>query len=211
MVRVLPLSKINYTLNSSYCLLKSQSNLKDLFKILLHITLSSIPTLYSPSTLVGPISSLPQKHAPVHSPLDTFFSHIWTFPRKPCLCFQSRYILPTFKSLFQGTFTTSYTGKPTGIGVKTQYFNLSFLLPGYSLLGFFVLFFCLFWPRWVFVAARRLSLAAASRGVLFVVVRGLLVAVAPLLLWSTGFRCAGFSSRSTRALEHRLSSCGAWV
>ena len=30
-----------------------------------------------------------------------------------------------------------------------------------------------------------------------------------LLLWSTGSRCAGFSSCSSQALECRLSSCGA--
>ena len=42
------------------------------------------------------------------------------------------YVLTTFKPLFQGTFTTYYIGKPTGFGVKTQYPNLSFLLPGYT-------------------------------------------------------------------------------
>ena len=30
-------------------------------------------------------------------------------------------------------------------------------------------------------------------------------------LWSTGYRRAGFSSCGSRALEHRLSSCGAWA
>ena len=32
-----------------------------------------------------------------------------------------------------------------------------------------------------------------------------------LLLWSMGSRRAGFSSCGSRALEHRLSSCGAWA
>ena len=32
-----------------------------------------------------------------------------------------------------------------------------------------------------------------------------------LLLQSTGSRRAGFSSGGSRALEHRLSSCGAWA
>ena len=32
-----------------------------------------------------------------------------------------------------------------------------------------------------------------------------------LLLWSTGSRCTGFSSCGSRALEHRLSSCGTWA
>ena len=35
-----------------------------------------------------------------------------------------------------------------------------------------------FWLHWVFVAPRRLSLVVASRGLLFLVVRRLLIAVA---------------------------------
>ena len=42
----------------------------------------------------------------------------------------------------------------------------------------FIYYFCL---RWVFVAARWLSLVAASRGYSFVAVRGLLIAVASLV------------------------------
>ena len=41
--------------------------------------------------------------------------------------------------------------------------------------------FFFFWLRWVFVAVRRLSLVAASGGLLFVVVRGLLIAMASLV------------------------------
>ena len=41
--------------------------------------------------------------------------------------------------------------------------------------------FIYFWLRWVFVAARGPSLVAASGGLLFVVVRGLLIAVASLV------------------------------
>ena len=44
---------------------------------------------------------------------------------------------------------------------------------------FFNFFNFIFWLRWVFVAARRLSLVAAS-GLLFVVVRGCLIVVASL-------------------------------
>ena len=46
----------------------------------------------------------------------------------------------------------------------------------------FILFF-LFWLHWVFVAARGLSLVARSGGVglLFIAVRGLLIAVASLV------------------------------
>ena len=67
-----------------------------------------------------------------------------------------------------------------------------------------------FWLCWVFVAARRLSLVAASGGY--------------SLLWCAGFSCCGaralgarasvvvargLSSCGSRALERRLSSCGA--
>ena len=44
----------------------------------------------------------------------------------------------------------------------------------------FFFFFFFFWLCWVFVAVRRLSLVVASAGLLFVVVRGLLIAVASL-------------------------------
>ena len=43
------------------------------------------------------------------------------------------------------------------------------------------LFYFYFWLLWVFVAACGLSLVAASGGQLFVVVRGLLIAVASLV------------------------------
>ena len=43
---------------------------------------------------------------------------------------------------------------------------------------FFVYFF---WLRWVFVAVHRLSLVAASGGLLILAVRGLLIAVASLV------------------------------
>ena len=55
--------------------------------------------------------------------------------------------------------------------------------------------------------ARAFS-SCGERGLLFVAVRGLLIAVASLL-WSTGSRHAGFSSCGSQALERRLSSCGA--
>ena len=51
-----------------------------------------------------------------------------------------------------------------------------------------------FWLHWVFIAARGLSLVAASGGF--------------SSLWCADSRHAGFSSCGSRALEHRLSSCG---
>ena len=56
--------------------------------------------------------------------------------------------------------------------VKTLFF--------FNLLIYLFLFIYL-WLRWVFVAARGLSLVAASGGLLFVVVRVLLIAVASLV------------------------------
>ena len=64
-------------------------------------------------------------------------------------------------------------------------------------INLFILFIY-FWLCWVFVAVRGLSLVAVSGGLLFVAVRGLLIAVASLLQ-STGSRHAGFSSCGSQA------------
>ena len=65
--------------------------------------------------------------------------------------------------------------------------------------GFFGFFlFIYFWLRWVFVAVRGLSLVAASGGYSSLQCTGFSLRWL-LLLWSTGSRCAGFSS------------CGTWA
>ena len=46
---------------------------------------------------------------------------------------------------------------------------------------FFKFYLFYFWPCWVFVAARGLSSGCSERGLLFVAVRGLLIAVASLV------------------------------
>ena len=56
--------------------------------------------------------------------------------------------------------------------------------------------------------------SCGERGLLFIAVRVLLLRWLLLFQWllllrSTGSRRAGFSSCGLRALEHRLSSCGA--
>ena len=71
---------------------------------------------------------------------------------------------------------------------------------------YFYLFY--FWLHWVFVAARRLSLLAASGGYTSLRCVGFSLQWL-LLLWSMGSRYAGFSSFGSWALERRLSSCGA--
>ena len=82
--------------------------------------------------------------------------------------------------------------------------------------GFFKIYlFIYFWLRWAFIAARRLSLVAASGGYSSLRCTGFSLRWL-LLLWSTSSRLAGsvvvalrLSSCGSRALEHRLSSCGA--
>ena len=76
-----------------------------------------------------------------------------------------------------------------------------------NLLLFFNLYFSLLW---VFVAVRRLSLVAVSRGYSSLRCTGFSLRWLPLLR-SMGSRRVGFSSCGSRALERRLSSCGAWA
>ena len=79
----------------------------------------------------------------------------------------------------------------------------------FFILNLFILFIY-FWLQWVFVAARRLSLVAVSEGYSSLWCTGFSLWQL-LLLQSTGSGCMGFSSCGSRALEHRLSSCGAWA
>ena len=74
-----------------------------------------------------------------------------------------------------------------------------------------------FWLHWVFVAVRGLSLLVASGGYSSLQCVGF--SLRWLLLcgaWDLGSRASvvaarGLSSCSSRALERRLSSCGAWA
>ena len=71
--------------------------------------------------------------------------------------------------------------------------------------------FIYLWLCWVFVAAHVLSLVAASGGYSSTWCMDFSLWCL-LLLWSTGSRHTGFSSScGSRALEHRLSSCGTWA
>ena len=113
-------NKINYTLNSSCCLLNSLTLEIFLRSCAIQLYFPFLPYIHPPLWW-GPFlhccKNMPQFLLPLMSFSVTFF----TFPRKPCLSdFHQAIILPSFKSLFQGTITTSYTGKPTGVGVKTQ-------------------------------------------------------------------------------------------
>ena len=76
---------------------------------------------------------------------------------------------------------------------------------------FFKLYlFIYFWLLWVFVVACSLSLVAASRGNSSLRCSGFSLQWL-LLLRSTGSRHMGFISCGLWAVEHRLSSCGAWA
>ena len=70
--------------------------------------------------------------------------------------------------------------------------------------------FIYFWLCWVFVAALWFSLVVASGGSSSLRCASFSLQWL-LLLRSTGSRHTGFSSCGSRALEHRLSSCGAQV
>ena len=72
---------------------------------------------------------------------------------------------------------------------------------------YFKFYFIYFWLHQVFVAVLGLSLVAASGGYCSLRCMGFSLWWL-LLLWSTGSRRVGFSSCGSRALEHRLSSCG---
>ena len=72
----------------------------------------------------------------------------------------------------------------------------------------FLIYFIYFWLHWVFVAACALSLVVASGGYSSLWCAGFSLRWL-LLLQSTGSRQVGFSSCGSRALERRLSSCGA--
>ena len=72
----------------------------------------------------------------------------------------------------------------------------------------FVCLFIYFWLCWVFVDAHGLSLVVLSGGYFLLWCMGFSLRRL-LLLWSTGSRRVSFRSCGWRALEHRLSSCGA--
>ena len=77
-----------------------------------------------------------------------------------------------------------------------------------GVLLFFIYLFVYFWLRWVFGAAHRLPLLVASGGHSLLWCAGFSLR-RPLLLQSTGSRHTGLSRCGLRALERRLSSCGA--
>ena len=92
------------------------------------------------------------------------------------------------------------------------YCLLDFTVSPQPRISFFfpLLSFIYLWPCWVFAAALRLSLLAASAGSSSSRGSGFLLCWL-LLLWSTGSRRSGFSSCSSGALERWLNTCDAWI
>ena len=89
-------------------------------------------------------------------------------------------------------------------------FSLSSSFASIFKINLFIYLFIYLWLCCVFVAAHRLSLVVVSGGYSLLQCAGFSL---QWLLWlqSTGSRCTGFSSCGLWALEHRLSSCGAWA
>ena len=106
---------------------------------------------------------------------------------------------PEHSHLPHSQFPLGLTGLYTWVSV----WSLSFLKNKFIL-------FIYFWPRWVFVAARGLSLVVVSGGYSSLRCAGFSLRWL-LLLRSTGSRWVGFSSCGSRALECRLISCGTWA
>ena len=87
----------------------------------------------------------------------------------------------------------------------------------YFLFKIYYIIIIIIWLCWLFVAVHGLSLVAVSGGY-SVAAHGLLIAVASLVVehrlqgvWTSVVVTRGLSSCGLRALEHRLSSCGAWA
>ena len=66
--------------------------------------------------------------------------------------------------------------------VEVSSYNYVSISPISFLKNKFIYLFIYFWLRWVFVAARRLFSSCGKRGLLFVAARGLLIAVASLVV-----------------------------
>ena len=95
-------------------------------------------------------------------------------------------------------------------GIRTPHITT----PHFTVIFFFLIYlfilFIYFWLRWLYLAVCMLSLVVASRGYSSLQCMGFSLRWL-LLLRSMGSRHAGVRSCGSRALERRLSSCGAWA
>ena len=119
-------------------------------------------------------------------------SGMWDLPRPG--------LKPVSPALAGRFSTTAPPGKPEVTILTIFKLFIALALSIFTLFCFvlFLILFIYFWLHWVFVAARRLSLAAASGGYSSLRCAGFSLQWL-LSLWSTGSRRAGFSSCGTRA------------
>ena len=111
-----------------------------------------------------------------------------------CICFTHQ------PSMSSGCNIGSFMlGQPSrsAFGPLTTQFLMGDLLFRLLLIYLFIYSFIYFWLPWVFVAVHGLSLVAVSVGYSLLWCSGFSLQWLPLL-WSTGSRCAGFSSCGTR-------------
>ena len=80
---------------------------------------------------------------------------------------------------------------------RSRGFDFIYIFHSVLFFNKFIYLFIYFWLHWVFIAAHGLSLVAASGGYSSLWCMGF--SLQWLVLWSTGSRCAGFSS------------CGTWT
>ena len=78
------------------------------------------------------------------------------------------------------------------------------MLP-FLFVNYYFIYFCL---CWVFIAAQTFSLVGESGGYSLVMMCGLLILVASLVAEHRFYMARGLSRCGSRALEHRLYSCG---
>ena len=81
----------------------------------------------------------------------------------------------------KSTDTRARAQGPLCVFARATSSNL-FCAPACFIYFLFLFFNVFFWLRWVFVAARRLFSSCGERGPLFVVGRGLLIAVASVVV-----------------------------
>ena len=98
---------------------------------------------------------------------------------------------------------------PPALGARSLTHWTTRKVPTFLFYFIFKMYVCMYvWLRWVFIAACGLSLVVVSGGYSSFQCTGFSLWWL-LLLWSTGSRRVGFSRCGSRALERRLSSCGA--
>ena len=176
----------------------------------------------SPQNAVSSCGFLSLAHPPCFSlPQSRSWLAFDSVHHLPSTCASTRWLLSPWKQLSHKSptsFSFSLLLKPAltwcRISSLASYVLMFILLSFFFLIHLFILFIY-FWPRWVFVAARGLSLAVVSGGSSSWRYVGFSLQCL-LFLQSTGSRHAGsevvalrLSSCGSWALERRLNSCGA--